>query len=291
VTGVADALFVGDVGLDTTLVVDHVPAADEKIVSDFWAEAPGGVAANASCAARLAGARSRLVCQVGDDRAGRACLAALDDAGVAVTAAVVPGSTGRAIIVLDADGEKRLVLVPGVSLYPTLKQVRDADLDGVRWAHTAPYELQAATALAERCRIAGIPWSLDLEPATLAGGLEALDACLDGASVVFCNQAAARLLGHPAEQRLLGRGVRSVVLSRGSDGATWVDPQDRWDVAAPALDAAVVDTTGAGDCLAGWFVGATIAGSPPPQALAAATAAASASCTRFGAQASYPQFR
>jgi len=281
------AMFVGDIGLDTTLVVDHIPTLDEKVVSNSWAEAPGGVAANTASAAHAAGTHSRLLCQVGEDYTGTACVTALRTQGVEVVYDRIPGDTGRAIIVLEPDGEKRLVLVPGVSLYPSSDLIATTPMHDASWVHTAPYDASAATVLVRRCQTLNIPWSLDLEPATLAGGIKSIAPCLDQAAVVFCNDSSAKLIPASIEQTLFSYGAKAIVRSRGSAGATWITPNESQDVVAPPLGSPVLDTTGAGDCLAGWFIAATLRGQSPRQALTTAVAAASQSCTRLGAQASY----
>ncbi len=281
-------LFVGDIGVDTTLVVSHLPAGDEKVVADAATEHVGGVVANAAYAATLAGAGARLLCTVGSDAAGREAVDRLRAEGVGVEAATVPGVTGRAVILIDAEGEKRLVLVPGASMYPSQEAVGAVGLARTSWVHTAAYDLDAAALLAGRCRAAGVPFSVDLEPATIPRDFGLLAPVLFGAAVVFCNErAAARLGEHPAN-RLLGLGALGVVRTLGARGVRLVLPDGRTDVPPPLPAVAVVDTTGAGDCLAGWFAGRLDAGDDRLTALSEAVAAASMSCARPGAQPSYP---
>jgi ribokinase len=281
-------LFVGDIGLDTTVVVSHVPSADEKVLSHDVTDAAGGVVANAARAAVLAGARARLLCAVGQDANGPLVLEQLAALDVQITAESVPGATCRAIIVVDGDGEKRLILLPGQSMYPSVEAVRSADLTDVRWVHTAAYDLAAATELAARCRAEGVPWSLDLEPATIPGSPGQLRPILDGAAAVFCNSRAAESLGGDAAAGLLAAGARRVVLTLGARGAVLVDAAGRQEVDAVPAGLPVVDTTGAGDCLAGWFAARAAAGDAIGSALAEAVVAASLSCTALGAQRSYP---
>jgi ribokinase len=280
-------LCVGDLGLDTTLVVDHLPAADEKVFASRVTEHAGGVVANAARAAVLAGASARLVCAVGSDPQAAAVTGRMRTLDVTVAAETVPGATYRSVITLDAGGEKRLVLVPGV-MYPSAGTVRDADLTGVRWVHTAAYDLAAAIALAARCRAERLAWSVDLEPATVPAAPGLLEPLLSGAAAVFCNARAAADLGPDPAQWLRSRGAERVVLTRGAHGARLVDAQRVTDVAGIPAAAPIVDTTGAGDCLAGWFAGRMAAGDGALAALREAVAAASDSCTRYGAQASYP---
>nr|WP_236638008.1 PfkB family carbohydrate kinase [Mangrovicoccus ximenensis] len=50
----------------------------------------------------------------------------------------------------------------------------------------------------------------------------------------------------------------------------------------------IADTTGAGDCLAGWFLACRARGLGPEAALNDAVTAATLSCGSVGAQAGYP---
>lgn len=286
----AAALFVGDVGWDTTLRVDHVPAPDEKVHVIEATESTGGVTANAAVAAAIAGASTRALMRFGSDAAGARAREQLLSRGVNVAAETTTGPTCHAVIVLEPQGEKRLLLVPGVSMFPTLGAVDRVDLGGVGWVHTAAYDMAAASRLVARCRQAAVPWSVDLEPATFPDGIESLADHLKGAEVVFCNARAATRLGPRPAARLLAMGARSVVFSRGAGGAEWHEA-GRAVVRARATPLAsdhVVDTTGAGDCLAGWFIADRLRGIEPLAALRAAVTAATLSCYAIGAQPSYP---
>lgn len=279
-------LVAGDTSWDVTARVEHVPGPDEKIFTSQLAEDVGGVATNAAVAAALAGADVRLATAVGDDRAGADCLRRLADREVSVDAQVL-GVTTRVFVVLDRDGEKRLILAPGSRMYPTNSYCEDVDLAGVSWLHTAAYDRAAATVLVDRCRRTEIPWSLDLEPATLVDGVSALTPVLDGASVVFCNERAAHVLGEHPVNALRALGVRTVLLTEGQRGAELATGAGTEHVPAPPLPE-VVDTTGAGDCLAGSFVAHVAGGVPYGDALAFAVTAASLSCTALGGQSAYP---
>ena len=284
------ALFAGDIGLDLTALIQHPPAADEKVLATASLEDVGGVVSNASVACALAGAPARALVQVGPDAAGEQAVAALGQRGVEIAAGRAEGgATGRALILIDQTGEKRLVLVPGSSIYPSVEQVRAAPLDDVRWLHTALYDVEAAALLVERCRRAGIPWSIDLEPATLQDGLAAVAPCLAGAEVVLVNSRAAAVLGSDPTGRLHDLGVSNVVLTAGARGAEWCSRTHRAHVPAPVAPGAIVDTTGAGDALAGWLVARLLLGDPPAEALREAVAAATLSCAAAGAQRSYPR--
>ena len=280
------ALFAGDVSIDLTMRCSHVPAPDEKVHVNAAVEAPGGVAANAAVACALAGTATTLMIATGDDEPGERIIGKLQAYGVTVDASVRAGPTCRVVVLVEPHGEKRLLLYPGVSMYPEKKQIADVSLHDVGWFHTAVYHIPNAEAMVERCREQHIPWSLDLEPSTFPGGIGTLSKLVDGAAAVFCNLRASAAIGPDAAGQLLQMGAASVVETLGRDGARLCDTGGFYHVPAPRVT--VIDTTGAGDCLAGWFVAERLQGASPEQALRTAVDAAALSCRRLGAQSSFP---
>ena len=281
------ALFAGDISVDLTMTIDHVPAPDEKVHATNVSESPGGVVANAAVACARAGGSARLLVQVGSDTAGRPTIDGVKRAGVEVVAATVDGVTCRVVILVEPHGEKRLLLYPGVSMYPSRRQVAKEPLEEIGWVHTAVYDDAASAELAERCRATAVPLSLDLEPATFPGSIDALAPAISDAEVIFCNRRAAARLGADAEQRLFAMGARAIVFTLGAEGAVLVERGGR-RAAVPPPKLPIRDTSGAGDCLAGWFVAERLRSAPGPVALARAVFAATLSCGRLGTQSSFP---
>jgi len=281
------ALFAGDVSIDLTLTCARMPAPDEKVTVDTAVEAPGGVAANAAVACALAGTPSVLLVSTGDDGLGDRLVEQIRARGVEVFASVNTGSTCRVVIILEPHGEKRLLLHPGVSMFPSARQLAQVSLENVGWFHSAVYNISDAKIMIERCRDHQIPWSFDLEPSTFPAGIDTLADLIDGAAALFCNARAIETIGKGAVARLLSMGAASVVETLGAVGVRLHTKDDFRDVAAPAA-ARVKDTTGAGDCLAGWFISERLRGVGPEEALQTATAAATLSCQGLGAQSSYP---
>ncbi|MGH3782658.1 MAG: carbohydrate kinase family protein [Pseudonocardiaceae bacterium] len=77
--------------------------------------------------------------------------------------------------------------------------------------------------------------------------------------------------------------VDTVIIKRGSAGATAVQRGRRYDIAGIPLT--VVDTTGAGDCFNAGFVHAQLSGHQLPDCLAAAVACGAAATTDLGSSA------
>jgi ribokinase len=278
------ALFVGEGSWDITQCVPRLPGIDEKVNSAEFVEALGGVAANAAVACARAGAASRALLRLGNDNVADWIIAGLTDAAVSVVVDKGQGFTPRATILLEPHGEKRLLLFGGAGLYPSHDAVVAIDLSDVGWVHTTLYHPDSAAVLIARCRAKQIPVSIDLEP----GSFEQLDAIADhlrGATVVFANNRTDERLGDSVSA-LLDRGVEAVIRTRGADGASWHTSEAHYTVAAPR--GALVDTTGAGDCLAGWFIGERLAGKALVEALHRAVHAATLSCADLGGSRAFP---
>ncbi|MFF0226362.1 carbohydrate kinase family protein [Streptomyces sp. NPDC004629] len=282
----ATALFCGDIAFDVALRVPRFPDPDQKTHAFEHLVSAGGVAANAAVACARQGVDTALLAVVGDDVFGVYATDHLAACGVDVTGVTTtPGMTALSVCTLAEDGEKRLVYTSSVSQYPPLERVRDAELGGVDWIHTSCLHPEGAAVLAERARAAGIAMSIDLEPLALAHGMDALAPALHGAAVVFLNERTTAEIGDvhgfAARHRL-----RSVVRTGGLRGATLT--YGSGEIAVPPPTGRIIDTTGAGDCLAGVYIARALSGSDPHSSLRAAVASATYACGHLGAQGGYP---
>ena len=280
-------LFAGDISWDMSLVMPAIPAPDQKVHCSVMTESTGGVIANAAVAHARAGRETRLAVQTGKDLASQTVLEHVAGQGIAITANQVDGKLCRVVTMLEPHGEKRLLLYPGVSLVPDPAFLCGIALDGVDHVHTVCYG-SGWYQLIAKCRRAGVSWSIDLEPASFSEGLDTVADAIAGARVIFCNDRAAQIIGQDAVEVLFARGAQSVLRTRGAEGASLYLPGMAPINKLPAKSNTVVDTTGAGDCLAGWYLAEMIAGTSPETALARAVLAATLSCSSIGAQTGYP---
>lgn len=285
-------LVVGDAGLDITIALDHRPAADEKVHATSERRHAGGVAANTAVGLARLGTPASLISAVGDDAFGDAVVREVAGAGVDVEEVrrVRGAATYYSVSLVDVAGEKGLVVVPAGRLYPVAEQLPPGLSAEVRWLHTVPYDLALAAAWTDLARAAGVPISIDLEPATLTEGQTALVAILREVDTVIVNRAAVEQLGRSERELaawLDGLGVRHVLQSHGADGVSlWQAGQPVRSVTPPAID--VVDTTGAGDALAAGYIHARLGGARVGDAVAYGCIAGALACTALGAQAGLP---
>ncbi|WP_026356530.1 PfkB family carbohydrate kinase [Mycobacterium sp. 141] len=232
---------VGSVNADLTFAVPALPRPGQTVLASSLSSASGGKGGNQAVAAARAGASVSLVAALGDDAAAGSLRAHLDANGVALDAvATVPGPSGSAAIVVDADGENSIVVAPGANAHLTV------DSAAARTAITSAdvvlmqLEIPPATAIAAArlARTAGAVVMLNASPpGTHAHELLALSELVD---VVVVNETEAGEWHWP---------VTHLVITRGSRGASYVGVEERFDVRSPSVKA--VDTTGAGDVFAG----------------------------------------
>jgi len=293
-------VVVGSVNADVVVTVDHLPAPGETVAGGERQDAQGGKGANqAAAAARFGGAEVAFVGAVGDDTEGTAALGALTAVGVDVSeVAVTEGTrTGTALIVVDARGENQIALAPGANATLTPALVREA-LSRLRPGPgdviVTVFELapEIVVAVAEHARRVGAtllvtpapakplpPGLVHARPVLLPnrGELARLTAGDDGEGGLGPEMVEA------AATRLARQVAAPVVVTLGSDGALVADDVRRTLI--PALPvASVVDTTGAGDALAGATAAALAAGEPLQTAVRLGVAAAGIAVGAAGAR-------
>ncbi|WP_025156718.1 PfkB family carbohydrate kinase [Leifsonia aquatica] len=270
---------VGSVNLDIVISVDRRPGAGETVTGSGVQEVLGGKGANqAVAAARVV--PTILVAAVGGDGAGRAARAQLADAAVG-TAALrsSPLPTGRAYIVLSADAENSIVVVPMANSDLTAGHVVESLEQTGPSTVLAQLEVPpgAVAAAAAWCERSGARFILNPSPITQVD--ESIIAAAD--PLIVNRHEAAQLCGlgggHDQPLEALASALvglsRSVVITDGPRGAVTADGRVTDAVAAPVVTA--VDTTGAGDAFAGTLAARLAAGDTLPEAARRAVAEAS----------------
>ncbi|MFC3570455.1 PfkB family carbohydrate kinase [Paracoccus simplex] len=265
----------GSINIDHVYRLQALPRAGETLHARSYTQGLGGKGANQSVAAARAGAR---VVHLGATGAGEGwVLDRLAAAGVETSAILrlADIATGHAIILVEAGGENSIILHGGANL------ALPADLPGR--AGLGPGDilliqnetnLQAeAAALARR---AGARVIYSAAPFEIA----ALRAVLPHVSILAVNAIEARDTFAAFGEDL---PVEALLITRGAEGAEFRDLRSGQVWHQPAFAVQAVDTTGAGDCFAGWFAAGLSRGEDPPTALRHAAAAAALQVTRRGA--------
>ena len=284
-------VVVGSINMDLVAHTHQIPVPGQTVIGTGFDTTPGGKGANQAVAVARLGYPVQMVGMVGDDVFGQALLDNLANAGVGTEAvARVSGPSGVAPILVSESGENSIVVVPGANGKMDKAAVDHQDAL-IRSAGMVLCQLElpleTVSHVLALCADAGVPVVLDPAPAAPLP-----EAAFRQASWFTPNETeAAFYLGNQpnseaAAQQLLHKGLKGVVLKRGSDGAyVAVAGKAAWVRPFPVKP---VDTVAAGDCFNGAFAVALLEGNDPWAAARFASAAAAISVTRKGAQASMP---
>lgn len=255
---------------------------------------PGGKGANQAVAASRAGSDVTFAGRVGADSYGEDLIESLRSSGVSTNfvSTDAASSSGTALIMVDDEGQNIIAVVPGAN-----GQVSHADVDRARDAITSSavlvlqleIPLDTVAYAAGVAREAGVTVVLNPAPAhdLSPDFLHLVDVLVPNEEEV------GRLsgVGSPvdpasAARMLVQAGVRTVVVTLGSQGAVVVDGQGERVI--PAFPAHAVDTTGAGDAFVGNLAHGLARGQSVIDAARFASAAAALSVEHEGAQAGMP---
>lgn len=288
-----DVIGVGDADVDIYLYVDHIPGWDEKILARRMELYPGGMVANFLAALGRLGTVCGFHGPVGDDDYGRMTLADLKASGVNITGAVVKSGeqTYFCSVMLDASGEKALIVAPTSCLFPTPDDVSENTIAQARHLHTTAATVATAEKAVRLAKRHGLSVSLDLEPSAAQQGVK-IAGLVSMVDLLFVNERALALLGDPVEperiaRAVLSRGTKIVCVTSGKNGSATFTATDTFRTAA--FQVPVVDTTGAGDCFAAGFVHGYLKGWSLPQTATFASAVAALSIGGHGGHAAAPR--
>ncbi|MCU1416150.1 MAG: ribokinase [Schumannella sp.] len=302
-------LTLGSINQDIRVHVSEFPQPGETVLATSGGTALGGKGANQAASATLLGADVVMIGAVGKDGAGRDATQQLNRLGISTNhISQIEGSTGLALITVDATGENTIAVLPGANQRISAGDV-ERHLDELLAAEDETFSIawsqgevppEAILAFADRCRIHNIRFVLNLAPFVVVPP-EALEA----ADPVILNETEARaLLAHVgldtkiddeqsaanAAHVIATRIARSAIITRGSLGATISDGTRTWHEPI-ASKPPVIDTSGAGDAFVGAVVASLAAGADLASACKDGVHAGTYAVARSGTIASYPTSR
>jgi ribokinase len=247
---------VGSTNLDLVARVERLPCPGETLTDASLARIPGGKGANQAVAAARLGVDVTFIGAVGEDQFAEEALAGLREAGVELDVRR-RGETGVALILVAADGENQIVVVPGAN----------ATVDGVASGNVL-------------CQ-------LEIPVETVAANAAAADwFCLNAAPAKPVDVEPDLLVVNRYEYEVNSSG-KLVALTLGEEGAVLLENgREIARATPPKVDA--VDATAAGDAFTACLVVSHLEGRDWEQALQRACAAGAIAATRSGAQPSLP---
>lgn len=289
-------VVIGSSNTDMVVKTDHLPGPGETILGGTFFMNPGGKGANQAVAAARMGGNISFICKTGEDVFGKQSVGLFQEEGIntsfLISDPLLP--SGVALITVDRNGENCIVVASGANanlnssdLFPALQIISESSLvlmqleiplETVRYVASIAFEKK-------------IPVILNPAPACALP-----DDLLRNISILTPNRKEAEMLtgivindiptAKLAAQKINERGVKTVIITLGGQGALVLDKKVFTEI--PALTVDVVDTTAAGDTFNGSLAVALSEGRDILEATAFACKASAISVTRFGAQASIP---
>ena len=287
----------GSINMDVHMRVKDFPREGETILSPSYEMSPGGKGANQALAAARGGAKTAIVGKIGDDGTGTRILNNLRRNEVLTTGVGTSDylPTGMAFVTTNAKGENNIIVASGANADVSATQVPDEILrPGNVLLLQMEVPIAENMALMERAKKNGAIVMLNLAPA-----FHIPQKALDFVDYLIVNELEARMIAETTgigpnqdlmviAKALSTQGNLDCIVTLGDKGAVAMTQKGTgWRVPSLALDE-VVDTTGAGDCFCGTLAAAIHNKFALGSAMRRASVAASLSCTKMGAQDSYP---
>jgi ribokinase len=289
-------VVVGSINMDLVFKIPKIPSPGETLMGHGFHQIHGGKGANQAVAAARSGANVNFVACVGDDVNGQSCLKALvqDGIGIQHIRVIDDCATGVAGILLEDNGQNRIVLATGANARLNLGDIDSAD-STIAQAKLLLCQLETPydTVLhaIESAKRSGVKVVLNPAPAQQLN-----DYILAQVDYLVVNETEAEVLSGLAVTDLISaqeaaivlqkRGAQIVLITLGSLGM-WVATCEK-SYFLPAFKVDVVDTTSAGDTFVGSFAVAIAEGMELSAACMFAQSAAALAVTKFGAQSSIP---
>src|SRR6056297_4131726 len=272
----------GSINADYIYQVPHLPVPGETLAATALTRELGGKGANQSVAASHAGAQVIHVGAVGPD--GAWAISELEGHGVDCThVTMLDSTTGHAIINVDTSGENAIVIFPGANQEQSLTDVESAFLvagQGDFLLLQNETNLQAKAAKLARSKDMTVVYSAaPFSPDSVRAVLPYVD-------ILVMNSVEFSQLTEVLGDTISDLPAMVQIVTKGSAGVDWIENETIRHVPAPQVKP--VDTTGAGDCFAGYVVAGLAEGMSPEEALRLGTAAAALQIQRRGTAGAIP---
>ena len=278
----------GSINLDFVYQVEHFVQPGETMKALSFERFAGGKGFNQSIALARAGSPPNHIGQVGED--GRGLVEQLQHEDVDISRIeVVDGPTGHAIIQVDPSGENNIIVYGGANreLSPSRLEEACSTLGSDDWVLIQ----NEINGIEKIIRLASERGSrIIFNPSPMEADL--LELPLEKVDTFLINRSEGEALsGESTPERILQElklrfPEATLVLTLGAQGVLYSNNREEIQVDAHPVDA--IDTTGAGDTFAGYFLASLCQGSAPEQALQRACRAAALCVSRSGAAASFP---
>ena len=263
-------LSVGIATVDTIVLVDKYPAANERVVALESVRAVGGPATTAAVTMARLGIDVALSCVIGDDDAGRFIFDTLKREGVDTKNVIVNPEIKTAIgtIVVSKSEQTRAIMVQPHKALPS----KPTNTNDYGWIHVDQFGMQA---LKNWGISRGGSAKLSIDIGYVTPGLNSADYDLYAPSENITTDVST------AKQ-----DKNIVVISKGGEGSVYSDGVSSGVI--PAISTEIISTLGAGDVFHGALVATQVWNKPIEEAVAIANTVAGLSCRALDGQSGIP---
>jgi len=264
-------LSVGVATLDTIVLVDKYPSANQRVVAEQTIRAVGGPATTAAVTMARLGIDVSLACVIGDDEAGRYIFDTLKREGVDTKNVQVDSNVTTAVgtIVVSKSEQSRAIMVQPHNKLPK----KPANINDYQWIHVDQVGMKALKGWGI-ARGGDAKLSIDIGYA--AEGLNPADYDLYAPSENITTDTSTAT-----------RDKNIVVISQAERGSLYSDGQSSGSV--PAITSEILSTLGAGDVFHGALVAAQVWNKEISEAVLIANTVAGLSCRGLDGQSGIPR--
>jgi ribokinase len=288
-------LVVGSSNMDLVVKIKKFPLPGETLLGDEFFMNNGGKGANQAIGVSRIGGDVRFLCKTGRDSFRDQTIELFTREGIDTKWMLIDekAPSGVALIMVDGNAENSIVVAPGANGKLCVDDMAclEDQWEGVGYLllqleipmDTVHYLVRRASEKGKKVILNPAP-AADL-PADIYPHLHVITPNqLEAEGITGVKMNGKESVVKAAEV-LYKRGVDSVVITLGKDGALLFNGGPTW---VPGIPSSAVDTTGAGDVFNAALSVALSEGKSAEQAVAFANRAASISITRYGAIPSIP---
>lgn len=291
-------LIIGSIGYDVTTYFDKMPVIGETIVGNKFAQNPGAKGNNQAVSSARAGAHTTFVGAIGDDIYGEILKKNLDDNNIKHNLKVVPNMSCQiATILVEPNGQNRIIIVPGANNYVDKKQIDDnekliEESDIIVLQLEIPLEtVEYAIEIAHKKNKLII-----LNPAP---GAKLSENIIKKVNYLTPNENELSIIsGMPtdnmeqielASKKIMDLGAQNLIVTLGDKGCLLYNKDGK--KLFNTYPTKPIDTAGAGDCFTGVFATFLSKDYPVSEAIKYANLASSISVSRIGTVPSFPTLK
>jgi ribokinase len=286
-------VVIGSINMDLVTICDRAPNGGETLLGSEFFQIPGGKGANQAVTIGKLGSRVVILGKVGDDLFGKELLSSMDKNGVDIQfIEKAPVSTGIAKIVVEKNGQNRILVVPGANSYVDIEYI-DNHLDVIKDCDVVIGQLEIPISTVEyafkKAKEYGKITILNPAPA-----IKLSEELIKNSDYIIPNESELEVITGmkiesfdgiiEAAKKVIKMGVKGLIVTLGEKGSLYLGGDKFTKHSAYKVKA--IDTTAAGDSFIGGFVTRLDLG--VDKAIEFATKVSAISVTKRGAQTSIP---